>query len=146
MKKSINDKCPCGSGLKYKKCCGLFHKGKVPSNALDLMKSRYSAYAYNNTNYIIQTTHKENPEYTQDIIGWEQDIESFCDATHFISLCVNDFIDGEDEAYVTFKACLKQHGEDVSFREKSRFLKVDGRWLYHSGEIIKREEDRDRVE
>lgn len=141
MKKSINDKCPCGSGLKYKKCCGLFHKGKLPSNALELMKSRYSAYVYHNANYIIKTTHLENLEYMEDTIGWRQDIESFCQCTHFISLCVAEFIDGEDEAYVIFNACLKQHGEDVSFKEKSRFLKEDGRWLYHSGEIMKREEE-----
>ena len=30
-KYSVNDKCPCGSNIKYKKCCQAFHKGKLPS-------------------------------------------------------------------------------------------------------------------
>ena len=30
---------------------------------------------------------------------------------------------------------LKQNAQDTSFIEKSRFEKVDGMWLYHSGEI-----------
>lgn len=136
MKPSINEKCPCGSGIKYKKCCGLYHKGKIPKNGLELMKSRYSAYVYGDVHYIIKTTHKEHPDFTNDTIAWEKDIELFCQETHFIALHIMEFIEDKDQSFVTFKACLKQHGEDVSFIEKSRFVKLDGRWLYHSGVFL----------
>jgi SEC-C motif-containing protein len=41
MKFSINNPCPCGSGVKYKKCCAKYHKGLVAKTALELMKSRF---------------------------------------------------------------------------------------------------------
>jgi len=40
-----------------------------------------------------------------------------------------EFIDGENEAFVKFDALLS----GTHFIEKSRFLKVDGRWFYESG-------------
>ncbi len=52
-KPSPNLPCPCGSGLKYKKCCQKYHKGALPSTALLLMKSRYSAYALGLADYIM---------------------------------------------------------------------------------------------
>ena len=60
---SPNTLCPCGSKTKYKKCCAIYHKGAVPKTALLLMKSRYSAYAVNNSAYIVKTTHPNNPDY-----------------------------------------------------------------------------------
>ena len=135
MKFSINSKCPCGSGEKYKKCCGIFHKGANPKNALLLMKSRYSAYATSNAKYIIETTHKDNPDFTDNIKEWENDILIFCNNTKFIGLEILEFIDDENESYVMLKANMIQQGNDVSFIEKSRFLKVDGKWLYVDGKF-----------
>ena len=42
------------------------------------------------------------------------------------------FIDGEAEAFVTFRAVFGG-GEMV---EKSRFLREDGVWLYVSGDVL----------
>jgi len=53
---SINSLCPCGSKIKYKKCCGKYHKGLVAKTALELMKSRYTAFAIGEINYIIKTS------------------------------------------------------------------------------------------
>ncbi|ADI37740.1 hypothetical protein wcw_0367 [Waddlia chondrophila WSU 86-1044] len=39
----------------------------------------------------------------------------------------------KNEAFVTFKATLSQNGQDISFTEKSRFLKKNNQWLYASG-------------
>jgi SEC-C motif-containing protein len=99
------------------------------------MKSRYSAYAYNEANYIIKTTHGDNIEYTNDIKKWKADIEAFCKYTDFIGLNILSFEDGENEAFVKFKAHLKIDGEDESFTEESRFLKENNHWLYHSAKI-----------
>jgi SEC-C motif-containing protein len=37
---------------------------------------------------------------------------------------------------VTFKATLFQDNTDISFIEKSRFLKVEDKWLYIDGQFI----------
>ncbi|MCI0500992.1 MAG: SEC-C domain-containing protein [Epsilonproteobacteria bacterium] len=136
MKYSVNSLCPCGSGLKYKKCCKFYHDGKVAKTALELMKSRYSAYAIANIFYIIKTTHNENQDFTTDISNWKKDILEFCKNTDFCKLEILEFIDGTSEAFVTFKATLFSQEDDMSFVEKSKFFKVDGMWLYHSGEFF----------
>ena len=123
---SINDKCPCGSGLKYKKCCKTYHDGRVPKNALLLMKSRYSAYALNNAKYIQQTSQ------TKDDL---QSIKEFSKQTTFQKLEIIEFLDGDKEAYVTFKATLLKDNKDISFCEKSRFLKEKDRWVYMDGKL-----------
>jgi len=96
------------------------------------MKSRYSAYAVGDANYIIRTTHPNNCDYSTDIDKWKSEIKEFCKNTEFKRLEILEFIDGEDEAFVTFKAYLN-NGYMV---EKSRFLKVDNRWLYVDGEFL----------
>jgi SEC-C motif-containing protein len=130
-------KCPCGSGELYKNCCELFHRGKPPENALELMRSRYSAYALNLPGYIIQTTHPENPHFSHNIKTWAKEISDFCLLTQFKKLEILEFQETKDVAFVTFVAHLMQKGQDATFTEKSRFAKVQNRWLYQSGEIWK---------
>lgn len=136
MKFSVNQQCPCGSGVKYKKCCGVYHKGALPKKAEQLMRSRYSAFALKNSKYIIKTTHEQNSDYTKDIKSWENSILDFSSTCEFRKLEILDFIDGENESYVTFKAYIFCNGEDNSFTEKSKFLKEQNMWLYHSGEFL----------
>ena len=127
MKTSKNSKCPCGSGRKYKECCLKYHKGANPKNALELMKSRYSAYAVGDANYIIKTTHENSPHYEQDRLEWIKGIKEFS-KSEFKKLEIIKFIDGENEAFVEFKAYI----DDYVMHEKSRFIKED-KWYYMEG-------------
>ena len=137
MKLTVNSLCPCGSPLKYKKCCKVFHDNiKNPLNALELMKSRFSAYAFKQSNYIIKTTHKENQDYSENILEWKKEIEIFSSNTDFDKLEILEFIEGEIESFVTFRATLFQNKNDVSFIEKSRFKKEDNIWLYVDGQFL----------
>ena len=137
MRLTVNTQCLCGSHLKYKKCCKVFHDNiKNPSNALELMKSRFSAYAFKQSNYIIKTTHKENQDYSENILEWEKEIEIFSSNTDFDKLEILEFIKGEIESFVTFRATLFQNKNDVSFIEKSRFKKEDNIWLYVDGQFF----------
>jgi len=137
LKFSPNDICPCGSFKKYKKCCKPFHdKITFPKAALELMKSRFSAFAVLNTDYIIFTTHENNSDYTSNLKSWNQEIMNFSKNTKFEKLEILDFIDGEVESFVTFRATLFQDNTDISFIEKSRFLKVEEKWLYVDGQFI----------
>ena len=127
-----NSTCPCGSKLKYKKCCLIYHKGAKPKTALLLMKSRYVAYAIGNASYIVKTTHPNNEDYTVELKTWKESIANFSKETKFLGLEILEFIDGEREAFVTFKAKLSS-GDMV---EKSRFLKEEEQWWYEGGEFI----------
>jgi SEC-C motif-containing protein len=128
-------KCACHSGKTYGVCCGIYHHGILPKNALALMRSRYCAYAKKLAGYLMATTHPQNPHYLTDKNEWEKQILLFCNHTVFQNLKILSFQDGETEAFVSFTAVLRQQGRDASFTEKSRFQKVEGRWLYVDGQI-----------
>ena len=93
------------------------------------MKSRYVAYVVGDGAYIIKTTHPNNHDYSDEVKAWREGIELFSRSTEFLGLEILEFVDGEDEAFVTFIAKLSS-GDMV---ERSRFLKVEGRWFYESG-------------
>ena len=123
--------CPCHSHKFYDLCCKPLHDGVISaSDARSLMRSRYSAYARGLASYIIKTTHPFNSLFKQK----EQDriagIIQFCQETSFDGLEILEFTDGVEEAYVTFRAILRQNGKDISFTEKSLFKKEKGLWLY----------------
>ncbi len=131
----VFDLCPCGSQKVYEVCCGRYHQGIHPEDALALMRSRYSAYAKHLATYIIKTTHPANPRTLSDEFAWATEILAFTANTHFDELVIHDFRDGEKVAYVKFTAHLRQGGGDASFTEESRFEKVSGWWFYHSGVV-----------
>ncbi|MBX9688608.1 MAG: hypothetical protein K2X27_18005 [Candidatus Obscuribacterales bacterium] len=125
--------CPCGSKLSYQRCCRRLHTGTAASNAEELMRSRYSAYALCLADYIIRTTHPENESFQQNKAAWRKSLLKFSQQTRFEGLQIDEFVDGELNASVTFRAFLKQGGQDIGFSEKSCFEKVAGKWLYKSG-------------
>lgn len=131
-----NQACPCGSGKIYKKCCSPFHEGALPNTALELMRSRYSAYAMRLPQYIIKTTHLNNPNFQTNTEKWTREIEMFADLTTFKKLEIIDCSDQNKEATVTFKAHLIQNGLDTPLTEKSYFENIDGQWLYLRGEFL----------
>ena len=100
------------------------------------MRSRYCAFALKIPQYIIKTTHKENQDFSLDITNWKDDISDFCTTCDFQKLEILNFIDGDIESYVAFKATIICEDNDSSFTEKSKFLKVNNMWLYHSGEFL----------
>lgn len=127
----VQKTCPCHSGKAYRDCCEPFHtQQKLPATALELMRSRYSAYALGLVAYLIDTTHPSNDLFLQPKKKIQEDILHFCLNTQFYGLDIVECIDGDKEAYVTFRAGLKQGANDISFQEKSLFRKEKGRWSY----------------
>ena len=127
--------CPCHSGRSYEICCQPCHTGKIPApTALDLMRSRYSAYALGLADYLINTTHRDTPQYRDNIRAWREDITNYCQNTRFTRLEILEDCPGKENATVTFRASLTQQNQQTLLTEKSLFLKIGKRWLYHSGE------------
>lgn len=129
------ERCPCTSRALYHKCCQPYHQGTLPDNALALMRSRYSAYALGLIDYIVITTHPEHADCSLDAEQWKRELHHFCQETRFDGLKVLDFTAGDEVSYVTFTAYVRQFNRDVSFTEKSLFIKENGKWLYKSGEV-----------
>lgn len=129
-------KCPCHSGKLYQECCAPYHSGaQLPVTSLQLMRSRYSAYALGLADYIISTTHPENPSSRQDEAIWKKNILEFSKGTTFYGLTIESTQDKDNDGTVTFHAHLLNSGKDTSFRETSLFQKINGKWFYKSGSV-----------
>lgn len=131
--------CPCHSGKPYETCCAPYHHGEPAPTALALMRSRYSAYAMGNTDYIINTTHPDHPDAKTPLQQRKKQIESFSQKTTFVGLEILETKEKPPYAYVTFRANLRQGTHDTSFTEKSEFGKIEGRWLYRNRVISSKE-------
>lgn len=125
--------CPCDLKKEYLQCCGRYHNGLNPENALSLMRSRYSAYALHNASYIIKTTHPQNPVFKKNHKKWLEEILQFSKTTSFLGLKIISFSEEISIAYVLFEASLNQNENNFILREKSLFEKIDGIWLYKEG-------------
>jgi len=93
------------------------------------MRSRYSAYALGNIEYIIETTHSTHPDKQLPRAEWEAQIKAFSEGTVFTGL---EILEAKD-AFVTFRADLGMTG---SFTEKSEFEKEEGKWRYKRAVFI----------
>ena len=90
------------------------------------MRSRYSAYVLQDRDYLEQSWHSDHRP--QDLI--------LDDGIRWIGLEVIDFRQQEDQATVEFEARLLVTGKVDAVHENSRFVKLQGRWLYTSGDML----------
>ena len=134
----MNEKsCPCKSKKFYKDCCQKYHLNKeFPKNALELMRSRFSAYALKEVDYIIKTSHPKNVCFTQSMSDYKKEIENFCNITTFKNLEILDFTEEKDHAFVTFVAYLTTDEKNITFTEISHFENNNNKWLYKDGQIF----------
>jgi len=140
--------CPCLAGkdpmanailgrdgtLSYAECCGRYVEGRAPCpDALALMRARYSAYAKGRADFVVATTHPDNPD--RRTANFEGDIVSFCKGVSFEKLEIHEYNQRDDSAIVTFTAVLRGRKRGTvggALQERSRFVKdpATGRWLY----------------
>lgn len=101
------------------------------------MRSRYTAFSLGLSKYIIQTTHPLNNDYKENKSTWEQEILQFSNNFDFEKLTILEFLEPTlthpNISYVTFTAQISLNGQDNSFTEKSKFEKIENRWLYLEG-------------
>ena len=121
-----NENCPCGSDLGYVTCCEPLIKGdRKAQSALELMKSRYSAYVTCEIDYIIEsTTLSERHFYSKkDILKWAK--ESTWLKLEIIDYSVNT---------VEFKAYYhNSKGKLEIHHEFSTFLLENDTWYFVEG-------------
>lgn len=119
--------CPCQPVKDYDKCCGRFISHQLQAgNAQLLMRSRYSAYVLQKTDYILDTWHPDlRPEnlYIDDSLCW-------------LRLDILNFKEKGDEATVEFEARLLNGAKVNALHEKSHFVREQERWFYTRGEMM----------
>lgn len=117
--------CPCQSGQDYAYCCRPYHQGKAAPTAEALMRSRYSAYVFNDYAYLHRTWH---PEQRPSKASLQQP-----SAIEWQSLTILRTEQGKDtdtSGLVEFKAAYCMDGQVTVLHEISWFERLKGRWVY----------------
>ncbi|TXT41839.1 MAG: SEC-C motif domain protein [Spirochaetes bacterium] len=124
--------CPCGSGREYDKCCGTYIQGKaLAPTAEALMRSRYTAYATGNIDYILATCVSSEGIDVEETRRWST-------KSQWLGLTIHGTEKGRDEdseGRVDFTANYVLDGMKENHRESARFVKKDGRWLFDDGKV-----------
>jgi len=130
---ALNDLCPCHSGKKYKKCCRPYHNGQAAPTTEALLRSRYSAYALRNIEYLMATTHPKSPLSEQGETKYRNSLAFFAGNARFLGLDVQTVSDN----YIIYRTELAQYdlltktwGKPEFTTRHSLFQQFDNRWYY----------------
>ncbi len=121
------ERCPCRSGLPFGECCGPLLDGAPAPTAVQLMRSRYTAYVVGDTGYLLATWH---PSTRPDSL--ELDPELAWRSLEIIRTERGGPLDRD--GIVEFAARYAADGERGVLHEKSRFTRGD-RWQYVDGVV-----------
>jgi SEC-C motif-containing protein len=125
-------KCPCCSGKDYKVCCEPVIQNNSATSALTLMRSRFTAYANCQAEYLLNTTHPKTR-----VESSLSEIESWAKENSWTKLEIINSEKGttrDSQGTVEFKAHFTDvDGKKQVHHEKSTFLKENGHWFYLEG-------------
>lgn len=126
--------CPCGLAADFAGCCGpLLAGARQAETAAELMRSRYTAYVEGAVDYLIATTVAEARGQLD-----RASLAAYCRTLRGISLRIVAVCGGgilEDSGVVEFAATLRARGRTFVQRERSRFMREHGRWVYVDGDV-----------
>jgi len=122
--------CPCCSGKPYEECCKPYHtKEKYAPTAEALMRSRFSAFAIPNGEYLMETT---APAKRKD--HTRKDLQEWGEINEWTKL---EIIDKPSVSKVEFKAFYTdEDGQKQVHHELSTFKMIRNRWFYVNGEFL----------
>ena len=112
-------RCPCGSGKPLFECCQPYIDGTLAApTAENLMRSRYSAYAIHDEQYLLNSWHVSTRPNSIDADP----------SVQWIRLKILDANVSKD--LVEFVATFRLNGKAHKLHEKSRFVLEHGKWFY----------------
>jgi len=129
------NQCPCQSGKEYDACCGPIIRGdQAAPTAETLMRSRYSAFAKGEIDYLKQSLHpKQRTDYDPD------STRRWAEHSEWLGLEIVDTHDGgenDEEGTVEFIAKYRQKGGTLAHHEIGEFKRSNGIWYYHDGKTV----------
>jgi len=125
--------CPCGTGRALAACCGPILAGARAATPEELMRSRYTAYAVGDVGHLIRTTAPDSPHAQPDVDAWTRELTAYCRSVKLHGLTVSHAEQDGDRGVVRFFARIQSGRRDVSFGERSTFVRDHGWWLYVDG-------------
>lgn len=126
------DSCPCGSGLPYATCCAPYISGSVsPPTAEALMRSRYSAYAKAEIEYLYETS---GPEVRREFD--EESTRKWAESAEWQGFEVLESRGGgerDDQGEIEFIARYRVEDHDLKHHEVAQFERRNGEWRFRDG-------------
>ncbi|UOE44843.1 YchJ family protein [Agromyces larvae] len=121
-------RCPCGSGDVFGACCAPFLRGAAAPTAVQLMRSRYTAYAVGDAAYLVETWHPTTRPATIELdpaLEWRR----------LAILGTDRGGPFDDRGTVEFDAAWREGEARGRLHEVSRFVRDEGRWRYVDGDV-----------
>ena len=126
-------RCPCGSGDVLGACCGPVLRGQRRAPTAEaLMRSRYTAFAVRDLEHLLRSWHPSTAPSREELAA------SLAEEVRWLRLEIHETEARgpfEDAGVVDFSAISKGPGGRSVQRERSRFVREDGAWLYLDGEL-----------
>ena len=122
----MSNSCTCESGRPFEACCQPILTGAPAESAEALMRSRFTAYALGDSDYLLKSWHPTTRPPNIDLNPDQK----------WLGLKIKDTTTGDQESYVEFVARFKIDGRGHRLHERSRFLKEDQDWFYVDGELM----------
>ncbi|MBX3020187.1 MAG: hypothetical protein KF799_00800 [Bdellovibrionales bacterium] len=125
--------CPCCSAKSFETCCGPLLAGdEAAASAEALMRSRYTAYAQRDFEYILNTT---DPQRRLDFDHAAS--REWMDGSTFTGLEILKSSEEGNKGVVEFKARFRTGDKaEETHHELSRFRKQGGVWYFREGKVI----------
>ena len=122
-----SSQCPCGQG-QYIDCCQPLHHGQIRAQSAEqLMRSRYSAFAKQQIDYIVQTTAlgQQKALDVAAILNWSQ-------VNQWLKLEIISHQEkiAKRHAQVEFKAHYQDGLKNQIHHEVSHFVQHQGVWYF----------------
>lgn len=127
--------CYCGSGAEFSACCEPYLTGttKAPT-AEKLMRSRYSAYASGNIDYVYETMTPAAREGFDHNAAKEWSAKSKWLGIEIIES--EDGAEKDDFGIVEFIARYTSEDTELEHHEVAEFKKIDGSWFFVEGRLV----------
>jgi SEC-C motif-containing protein len=127
--------CPCCSGKLFSVCCSPFlNAEKLPETAVQLMRSRYTAYSLANINYIQQTMRGPAAEnfVPEEAKQWAEQV------TWRGLKIIDPGKQSKDIEYDEVEFAAQYVAENFLYilQERSQFKKIDNHWFYITGTLV----------
>jgi SEC-C motif domain protein len=128
--------CYCCSGREFEDCCRPFIGGLAkPATAEELMRSRYTAYATVEVDYLWRTTHPATRQFHEPGA-----IEQWAKTSRWQKLEIISTANGnssDKKGTVEFKAYyLDGDNRPRTHHEISNFRKELGKWFFVDGKVL----------
>lgn len=129
---SKTEPCPCGSGMPYAACCGVYITGQADADTAErLMRSRYAAYVMACEAYLLRTWHAS----TRPTVLRLESVPPI----QWLGLKIKRTEAGgvdDVRGVVEFVARYKVAGKAERLHEVSHFVKAQTQWFYVSGDAL----------